>query len=61
MTTRTSSTAAPGNVGTTGIDNAFLAAGAIAAIGSALALTVLPPARSFLPKLRLSPTTMPIH
>jgi EmrB/QacA subfamily drug resistance transporter len=54
-------TTASAGYGTTGIDNAFLAAGAIAALGSVLALIVLPPARSFLPKLRLNPTTMPIH
>lgn len=31
------------------------------AFGSALASIILPPARSFLPKLRLSPSAMPIH
>jgi EmrB/QacA subfamily drug resistance transporter len=50
-----------GAVGAPGIDNAFLAAAAVAALGSVLSLIVLPPARSFLPKLRLDPTTMPIH
>lgn len=50
-----------GAVGPSGIDDAFLAAGAVAAFGSVLALIVLPPARAFLPKLQLSPTTMPIH
>jgi EmrB/QacA subfamily drug resistance transporter len=44
-----------------GIGDAFLAAGALAAVGSLLALLVLPSARSFLPKLRLAPSTMPIH
>jgi EmrB/QacA subfamily drug resistance transporter len=44
-----------------GIADAFLAAGALAALGSLLALIVLPPARSFLPKLRLAPGSMPIH
>jgi EmrB/QacA subfamily drug resistance transporter len=50
-----------GGVGATGIEHAFLATGALAAFGSVLASIVLPPARSFLPKLRPSPTTMPIH
>ena len=50
-----------GAIGATGIDDAFLAAGAVAALASMLALLVLPPARNFLPKLRLSPSTMPIH
>ena len=50
-----------GAVGVTGIQHAFLATGAVAVFGGALAVIVLPPARSFLPKLRLSPTTMPIH
>ena len=50
-----------GAVGATGIDHAFLATCALAALGGVLALIVLPPARSFLPKLRLSPSTMPIH
>lgn len=44
-----------------GIADAFLAAGALAALGTLLALVVLPPARSFLPKLRLAPSSMPIH
>ena len=44
-----------------GIADAFLAAGAIAAVGSLLALVVLPSARSFLPKLRLAPSSMPTH
>jgi EmrB/QacA subfamily drug resistance transporter len=44
-----------------GISDAFLAAGALAALGSLLALIVLPSARSFLPKLRLAPRSMPIH
>ena len=50
-----------GAVGATSIDHAFLAAGAVAVVGSVLALVVLPPAHRFLPKLRLNPTTMPIH
>jgi hypothetical protein len=44
-----------------GIANGFLAAGALAAVGSVIALLVLPPASSFLPKLRLLPSSMPIH
>jgi EmrB/QacA subfamily drug resistance transporter len=44
-----------------GISDAFLAAGALAALGSLLALIVLPSARSFLPRLRRTPSSMPIH
>jgi hypothetical protein len=44
-----------------GIADAFLVAGALAAVGSLIALVVLPPARNFLPKLRLAPNAMPIH
>jgi hypothetical protein len=53
---------ATGSVGMTGkaglasgLDSAFLAAGIIAAVASALALIILPSARSFLPKLALAP------
>jgi EmrB/QacA subfamily drug resistance transporter len=38
-----------------GIGSAFLAAGIIAGVASLIALVVLPPASSFLPKLRLAP------
>jgi EmrB/QacA subfamily drug resistance transporter len=48
-------------VGAAGIADAFLAAGALAALGSLIALLVLPSARSFLPKLRLAPASTPIH
>jgi EmrB/QacA subfamily drug resistance transporter len=44
-----------------GIADAFLAASGLAAFGGLLALAVLPPARSFLPRLRLAPSSMPIH
>jgi hypothetical protein len=40
---------------TSGIGDAFLVAGAVAAAASVLALAILPSAASFLPKLRLSP------
>jgi hypothetical protein len=40
---------------TSGIGDAFLVAGALAAVASVLALAILPSAASFLPKLRLSP------
>jgi len=50
-----------GAVGVTGIDHAFLVTGAVAAFGSVLAAIVLPSARSFLPKLQLNPTAMPVH
>jgi hypothetical protein len=58
-------TAATGNgsspIGASGIADAFLAAAALATAGSLIALIVLPSARSFLPKLRLAPASMPIH
>ena len=38
-----------------GIGDAFMAAGIIAGVSSAIALAVLPSASSFLPKLRLAP------
>ena len=38
-----------------GIGDAFLVAGAIAAVASVAALVILPSARSFLPKLALAP------
>ncbi len=44
-----------------GIANAFIAAGALASVGSLVALAVLPRARHFVPKLRLNPTAMPTH
>jgi EmrB/QacA subfamily drug resistance transporter len=48
-------------IGANGIADAFLAAAALAALGSLIALIVLPSARSFLPRLRLAPASMPIH
>jgi EmrB/QacA subfamily drug resistance transporter len=50
-----------GRAGADGIADGFLAAGVLAAFGSLIALVVLPAARSFLPKLRLAPSSMPIH
>jgi hypothetical protein len=44
-----------------GISDAFLAAGGLAVAASLVALIVLPSARTFLPKLRLAPSSMPIH
>jgi hypothetical protein len=44
-----------------GIADAFLAAGVLAGVGSLIALTVLPSARTFLPKLRRAATPMLIH
>lgn len=44
-----------------GISDAFLAAGGLAVAASLVALIVLPSARSFLPRLRLAPSSMPIH
>jgi EmrB/QacA subfamily drug resistance transporter len=46
---------------TTGVSDAFVVAGAIALAASLIASMILPTARSFLPKLRLAPSTMPIH
>lgn len=48
-------------IGASGIADAFLAAGVLAGVGSLIALVVLPSARSFLPKLRLAPASIPIH
>jgi EmrB/QacA subfamily drug resistance transporter len=56
-----SSIATAATVPATGIANAFLAAAVLAAVGSLIALLVLPSARTFLPKLRLAATSMPIH
>ena len=44
-----------------GIAHAFVAAGLLASVASLVALAVLPQARHFVPKLRLSPSAMPIH
>lgn len=44
-----------------GIGDAFAAAAALAVAGALAALAVLPPASSFLPKLRLAPSSMPVH
>ena len=44
-----------------GLSDAYLAAGAIALLAALVALVVLPSAASFLPKLRLAPSSMPIH
>ena len=44
-----------------GIAHAFIAAGLLASVASLVALAVLPRARHFVPKLRLSPGPMPSH
>lgn len=44
-----------------GIAHAFVAAGLLASVASVVALAVLPRARHFVPKLRLSPSAMPVH
>jgi EmrB/QacA subfamily drug resistance transporter len=44
-----------------GIADAFLAAALLSIAGALVALLVLPPARTFLPRLRLAPSSMPIH
>src|SRR5207247_787435 len=51
----------PGPVSAARIGHAFLAAGLLAAVAGVVALIVLPPARCFLPKLRLAPSSMPVH
>jgi hypothetical protein len=43
------------------ISHAFVAAGILASLASITAFVVLPHARQFLPKLRLSPAAMPVH
>jgi EmrB/QacA subfamily drug resistance transporter len=43
------------------IGDAFVAAGILAVAASLLALLVLPSARSFLPKLQVAPSPMPVH
>jgi predicted MFS family arabinose efflux permease len=44
-----------------GIAHAFVAAGLLASVGALVSLVVLPPARHFVPKLLLGPSTMPSH
>ena len=43
------------------ISHAFVAAAVIASVASLVALVVLPRARHFVPRLRLSPSAMPTH
>jgi len=54
---------APGAGGefATGLSDAFMAAAGLAIAASLVALIVLPSARAFLPRLRLAPSSMPIH
>ncbi|MFL5911195.1 MAG: MFS transporter [Gaiellaceae bacterium] len=61
LVTIASAAGALGHVSAAGIGDAFLAAALLAAVGSLAAALVLPPARTFLPKLRLSPSPMPVH
>ena len=44
-----------------GIADAFIAAGLLAAVAGLVALAVLPRARHFVPKMRLNPAAMPTH
>jgi EmrB/QacA subfamily drug resistance transporter len=44
-----------------GISHAFIAAALLASVASVVALAALPRARYFVPKLRSSPATMPVH
>jgi hypothetical protein len=55
----TGGAAAPASLAS-GLGDAYLAAGALAAAASLLALIILPSAKSFLPRLSLAPS-MPIH
>ena len=61
VTIASAAAAVPGGVSAAGIGDGFMAAGLLAAFGSVVAFVVLPPARSFLPKLRLAPNSMPVH
>jgi uncharacterized membrane protein YkgB len=45
----------------TGISHAFLIAALVATLASGVAVAVLPHAKHFLPKLRLTPQGMPVH
>ena len=54
-------TTGSGLVAADGIADAFLGAGVLAGVGALVASTLLPSARTFLPKLRLTPTPMLIH
>ncbi len=44
-----------------GISHAFIAAALLASLASLVALAVLPRARHFVPRMRLSPSAMPTH
>jgi hypothetical protein len=66
VTIATAATGGPPGSGATaafagGIGNAFMAAAGLAIAASLVALIVLPSARAFLPRLRLAPSSMPIH
>jgi EmrB/QacA subfamily drug resistance transporter len=50
-----------GHHAASGIAHAFVVAALIASVASGIALVVLPRARHFVPRLRLSPSTMPTH
>jgi EmrB/QacA subfamily drug resistance transporter len=66
VTIATAATGGPPGSGATaafagGTGNAFMAAAGLAIAASLVALIVLPSARAFLPRLRLAPSSMPIH
>jgi MFS family permease len=50
-----------GTQAASGISHAFIAAGILTSVASLIAVAVLPHAREFVPKLRLSPVAMPVH
>ena len=54
-------TGSAGPAAVAGIGHAFLAGGILTGVAGITAVVILPHARHFLPKLRLSPATMPVH
>jgi hypothetical protein len=50
-----------GPAAASGISTAFIAAAVLAGVASVVSFVALPAARQFVPKLRLSPSTMPVH
>jgi MFS family permease len=57
----TTATGAGSPIGAGGIADAYLVAGVLAVLGSLIALVVLPPARTFVPRLRLAPAPIGMH
>ena len=59
--TSAGSGAVAGPQAASGIAHAFVAAALLATVAGVVALAVLPRARHFVPRLKLSPSTMPSH